>query len=483
MKRGLCVFFVGVILFACIGLSSCKKQTEIGSRYEITAEYRENARTLTGTVKLEYQNVTGEELSELKFNLYPNAYRKNALFKPLDESRSANAYYAGESYGNITITSVGGVKNWSIDGEDENILTVVLVRALSPSDKITLDISFVTTLAKVEHFTGVTAHTVNLAHAFPTLCAYTGGGFAENNRSTFGNSMQSDYADYKVTITVPSEYAVVASTDGKEEKSLESKTKHLFEGENLRDFALVLSKHFEIAETKIGETTVRYYYYDDNSAQEVLSLAKSAVETYSETFGSYLYPTYAIAQTPLCVDGCAYSGLLMLSDSLGEEEKTRAIVKQTAKQWWYSGLRTERVNESWLEEGLSAYSESLFFEQNLDHGVDGKELAKQALQEYRSYFSVYGSVFGGVDTSMRRSLYDFSGEYEYRCLTEYKSLVMWDTLEKSIGKKKLLQGLKAFYKTHRLQKAGEEELVKSFAKLGVSVDGFFHSFLAGKAVI
>ena len=60
-------------------ISSCKKVEQAHSRYEINAEYMPKSSTLTGTVKVTFENVIDNEISLLKFQLYPNAYRENAL--------------------------------------------------------------------------------------------------------------------------------------------------------------------------------------------------------------------------------------------------------------------------------------------------------------------------------------------------------------------------------------------------------------------
>ena len=483
MKKWFCAALSAVVFFTALGLSACKKEEKVGCRYEITAEYREDARTLAGTVKVDFSNQTDGEISELKFNLYPNAYRKNALYAPISEGHFAAAYYDGADYGGVTVTSVNGAKNWSIEGEDENILLVTLYRALSPSDKLTIDISFVTELAKVNHRLGVTAHAVNLGNAFPSLCAYENGEFVENVYAPVGDPFKSVCADYKINLTLPSDYVVAATGRAEITKGLESKTKYAFEAERVRDFSFVFSKQFEVLEKNVDGVTVKYYYYDDKEAAAHLSLATAALDYFSDTFGDYTYPIFSLAQTGFCYGGMEYPALVMLSDSLGEEEYRRSIVHETAHQWWYAVVGSDQINEAWQDESLAEYSAIDFFEKHSDYGLTRDELVRDCLQEYRSYFSVYGSVFGQIDTKMSRPLSEYSSEYEYRCLAYDKGVIMWDTLKKSIGEKKFYQGLKNYYKMNKFKTATPADLIAAFEKTGVSVDGFFHSFLSGKAVI
>lgn len=484
MKKIFVRLFACLIGFVCLfPFSSCQKRAKDRSRYEITAEYRDDVRMIAGTVKVEFFNAYEKEISSLKFHLYPNAYRKNAIYKPISESEQGVAYYAGESYGDATITSVAGVKSWTVCGEDENILSVELLRPLAKESKTTVDISFVVELAKVNHFTGATAHTVNFGNFFPILCAYKNGEFVEHTYTPFGNPFNSEYADYVVHFTSPSEYAVSASAIGTVVKGLESKTKYTFELKTARDFALALSKEFKTVETTQNNTQIRYCYYDDKDAKSHLDFLSSVFLYFEKTFGEYPYPGLCVAQTGLTRAESAYPGLIMLSDSLGEEECKRALARGLARQWWSEIAGSDSVLEAWISESLAEYSAVAFFEENPDFGIKKDEIVKKSLQEYRSYFSVYGSVFGGVDTRMSRALKEFSSGYEYQRLAVDKGVILWDTLRKSIGDGKFFQGLKNYYKTGKFRISSKKELIEAFEKTGISVEGFFDSFLSGKAVL
>ena len=89
MKKHLS-FILSVFLFFIVFSSfpACKKQQSPHSRYEITAEYMPKSNTLTGTVKVRFENPTDNALPFLKFQIHPNAYRENALYKPVSASTS-----------------------------------------------------------------------------------------------------------------------------------------------------------------------------------------------------------------------------------------------------------------------------------------------------------------------------------------------------------------------------------------------------------
>lgn len=462
---------------------SCKKRNDGYTRYEITAEYAPANKALTGAVKVTFQNGYDKELSLLKFQLYPNAYRKDALYKPVSSAYQTSAYYNGESYGEIVISSVNGCKNWEVMGEDENILYVYLERALYPGDRVVLDIGFVTRLAQVNHRTGITKKAVNLGNFFPILCGMKKGGFNEILYYSNGDPFYSECADYKVHLTLPKEYVVASTGKVMSERILESKKVYTMYASNVRDFAMVLSDKFRTATGEANGKELYYYYYADEKPQETLSLIKEAFAYYEKTFGEYPYDTYTVAQTGFCLGGMEYPALAMISDALKEEEQVKAVAHETAHQWWYAVVGSDQIENAWQDEGLAEYSTIVFFENYEKYGLTREGLVMQALKEYRSYYDVYGSVLGRTDTKMTRHLKDYISDYEYRCLSYDKAVVMFDTLRKSVGDKKFYNGLKKYYSENVYKIASPANLIGAFEKIGLDVSGFFESILDGKAIL
>ena len=484
MKKFLCFALFLLVGFGTFtGFGGCSKKTEIRGRYEMNVEYSPENAMLTGTTKVVYENCGNNEISELKFQLYPNAYRKDAVYKPVSKTYESAAYYGGESYGEMVISSVNGAKSWEVLGEDENILCVELERSLYPDEKVVLDIGFMVKLAKVNHRTGVTKYTVNLGNFFPILCGEKNGEFVECAYYENGDPFFSDVAEFKVTIKTPKEYAVACTGEIVGERTLESKKEYTVYAMNARDFAMVLSKEFRVLEEEVNGKTLEYYYYDDKQAKESLSTAAEAFAFFEKTFGDYPYERYTLAQTGFCMGGMEYPALVMISDALSAEEKSRVIVHETAHQWWYAAVGSDQIENAWQDEGLAEYSTLLFFENYEKYGYTRESMAQSALKEYRSYYDVYGSVLGRTDTRMTRHLKEFLSEYEDRCLAYDKPLVMFDTLRKSVGDSAFLSALKKYYKNNLFKMASAGDLVAAFEKVGLDVGGFFDSFLSGKAIL
>lgn len=483
--RKIVLFLLTLACVVCVlpMLQSCQKETKVYIRYEITAEYSPENKTLAGVEKVTFENGGDNEISVLKFQLYPNAYRENALYKPVSTAYRDSAYYAGESYGEMVISSVNGSKGWEVSGEDKNILCVYLLEPLYPEDKVVIDIAFMTKLANVNHRTGVTASTVNLGNAFPILCGVVDGGFYECVYYADGDPFFSDCAEYKLNLTLPKEYVLASTGERMEERTLESKKAYTVSAMNARDFAMVLSTKYRLLCAESGGKRIEYYYYADKNAAETLSAVTESFAYFERTFGGYPYPVYTVAETDLYCGGMEYPCLSMLSSSLQGEARIRAAVHETAHQWWNVAVGSNSLENAWQDEGIAEYSAIAFFENYEKYGVKREDAVTDALREYRSYYDVYGSVLGRMDTRMTRHLKEFISEYEYRCLSYDKAVVMLDTLRKSVGDKKFFGALKKYYAENIFRNATVADFVGSFERVGLDVHGYFDGFLNGKVIL
>ena len=332
MKRFICILLVICAVAASVTFAACKKSDPKTSEYEIFASYDNENKTLSGTVDFTYYNSTGNEITDLKFNLYGNAFREGATYAPVSQSYSNNAYYAGVNYGSMTVEEVENCAGWNIGGDDENILTVTLLTPVYPEDTVKIKISYTLKLALVNHRTGVTENTVNLGNFYPVLCAYSREGFVECNYYYCGDPFMSECANYRVTIDLPQAYTAASSGKLESESAAADRKKLTYTLNNARDFALVLSDKFKVLTQNVNGVDINYYYYSDTNPQVSLSAACESAEYFSTTFGAYVYPTLSVVQTGFCYGGMEYPALTMISDSLDSDNGIYTIVHENAHQ-------------------------------------------------------------------------------------------------------------------------------------------------------
>lgn len=483
MKKIFTLLFIVCIAACIVPVAACNKKSTDVSNYEIFAIYNESDKTLTGTVDFDFYNYTDNELTDLKFNLYGNAFREDAKFKPVSDAYKSRAYYRGNSFGRMNIVNVENCKGWNVSGEDENILTVNLLSSVYPEERVKVKISYTLALAEVNHRTGVTPNTVNLGNFYPVLCAYSKEGFMETPYYSYGDPFVSECANYTVTIDLPPEYVAASSGKLVSESKTADRKKCVYSLNHARDFALVLSNKFQVISENVDGVEVSYYYVTDANAKIKLSAAADSLKYFSKTFGEYAYPTLAVVQTGFCYGGMEYPGLTMIASGLDRDNSIYTIVHENAHQWWYAMVGSNQVDCAWQDEGLAEYSTLAFFESNPSFGFTRTGLVKNATSSYRAYYSVYNQLNGTVDTSMNRKLCDFAGEVEYNNVTYNKGLILFETLRTSIGDDKFFGGLKTYFKKFSGKIASDEDLYGCFISGGTDLEGFFASFVEGKILI
>ena len=462
----------------------CSANQQDLTEYQITATL--SGHVLTAKQTVDYYNDTETSLTELKFNLFGNAFRKDAKYSPVSPQTTAQSYPNGVSYGDMKINSVLVEERGAeflIGGADQNVLIVSLGEEIFPEERVKIVIDFTLNLANVVSRTGYNEHTINLANFYPILCARNENGFYECVYYSCGDPFYSDCANYCVTLTVNKNYTVASS--GKEISHAENGEEYTktFEIKNARSFAFVLSEQFETLTDTSSGVEINYYYYDDDTPLKSMEYAVKSMNYFNSTFGKYPYTTYSVVQTEFVQGGMEFPALVMISDNLEPNAYGEVIVHETAHQWWQSVVGNNEVEYGFLDEGLAEYSVVLFYENHSEYGMNRENMIDATEKTYKSFCTVYDKLFGEVKTDMLRSLKDFSGEYEYVNIAYIKPCLMYEYLRKTAGDERFFKALKEYYEKYKFKNVEPYDIVGVFEKIGADSNGYFESFYKGKEII
>ena len=243
----------------------------------------------------------------------------------------------------------------------------------------------------------------------------------------------------------------------------------------MRDFAFALSEEYKVKTAKSEYADI--YYYSKADDETYVDTVKSAIDYFSKTFGAFAHDTFSVAETPFFAGGMEYSGMCFVADDLAEEDKKIALIHETAHEWWHSAVGFDETEEAYLDEGLAQYSTYLFLKNN-GYKEEAESMLERAKTAYKSFFDIKTLLSGEADTSMKRKLNDFKGEYEYVNIAYNKSLIMFAEYEKAVGESRAIKGLRNFYKNNLYKTASLQELISS-----LGLEEFFSSYVNGKVII
>ena len=485
IKKAIFILLSVCVLFSCVFVGGCKNNNSDGrTNYDIVCSYSNGV--LTGTEKVEFYNSTSNAFKEIKFNLFGNAFRENAKYSPISAQYLAQAYPNGLSYGDMQILSVKNCDktvNFSICGQDENILSVELVEEIFPEESTLIEIEFSLKLASVIARTGINNSTINLANFYPIICGIQNDSFYECVYYSCGDPFYSDCSNYTVTFSTDKKYKVASSGVCLSQSEQNEKTTYNFKLDNARSFAMVLSENFSLISKEVDNVKVNYYYYNDSQPEESLLVAEKSIKLYNNLFGKYPYSTYSVVQTKFVQGGMEFPTLVLISDTLEREAYNEVIAHETAHQWWQTAVGNNEIEHPFLDEGLAEYSVVLFYENYPEYNLTREQVIDSARKTYKTYFSVYDKLFGSVDTTMLRSLDQYKSEYEYVNIAYIKPCIMLDTLRTTIGETKFFKGLKNYYSKYCFLNATPSDLVGVYEKIGADTNGFFDSFFNGKVLL
>lgn len=491
MKKFFIFLFSFVLILGCTG---CKEnKTDLSTicenltTYTLDIDLNVENKTAQVNQNINYVNNTDSILKTLKFHLYPKFFEEGATEFVISNTKLNQAYPNGMSYANFEIECVK-IQNKDItptyEGEHNNILCITLLDSLLPKNDVDIQLDFNFTLPNCNHRFGYGENTINLANFYPIACVYENNEFSTNPYNSNGDPFYSDVANYNVSITTDKSYTIASSGEKISETLSENSKTINYSAIVIRDFALVLSNKFEVISSKYKNTTIEYYYFNDENAEKSLQASVDSIKTFSTLFGEFPYKNYSVVKTDFIYGGMEYPNLVMISSDIENlDDYLNVIIHETAHQWWYAMVGNDEFTHPWLDEALTEYSTILFYDNNNGYNLTHKQMINTCRENYSTFITVYNDVLGSIDTSMR-AINEYNTEPEYTYCTYVKGVLMYDSLYSLIGEKDFYKALRIYFKNNKFKNATKIDLISAFEEASEqNLSNFFDSWLNGKVVI
>ena len=489
MKKLVCLI---IVLFAFLtGCGSSDKLQEIAknlTEYNMIIDVDCDEKILNVRQEIDYLNQSGQDLDNILFHLYPNAFKNcNSSQAPVSEYNFDKAYPNGFDSGYIEISSTK-IKdiniNYEIQGEEENILCVPLLEALKPNKRVNIEMNYIVKIPNVTHRFGYGENTINVGNFYPIACVFENGDFVQDGYHFNGDPFYSEMANYDIEIRYDSNYTICCS--GEEKTEVEDMKKiTTSRGNAIRDFAFVLSDKFQTQIVKDNGVLINYSYYNDDNPGGIIDLIKKALTTFEDIIGDYPYSTLTVVQSNFLHGGMEYPNMVLVSDAvINREDYYNVVVHEIAHQWFYNIIGNDEYNEAWLDEGLTEYVTALFFEINPEYGIEYSKIIGDMLKSYQLFVDIYTDIFGDINTSMTRNLSQYASEAEYTYCIYVKGVLMLDHLRELIGDSAFYLGLKNYYNANAFKIAKQKDFVTAFQKASnKNIEGIIQTWLNGTAIL
>ncbi len=485
----LCVFLFMPIFYGCNKTTNKAQALKEEHEYNIEMSLNDEDKLLTVKQKLIFNNFSKKPLNQIKLNVYANAYRLDAKFNVVPKYLSY-AYPNKNSYGFATISSVldnNEGTTFEVGGEDQNILNIILNKALNAGEKREFEINYTIHLANIRHRLGYADDVFTLGNFYLSPCMLNSDGtFYENHYYDYGDPYAENLAKFSVNFTLPKAYKVYSS--GEEINSVENldSTKTLtLESDLTRSFIIVASKSLKSISNTTNGTTITYAYLTDEEPRTSLNVAVDAYKVFSKTFGELEKKQMVVVEAPYAFGGMEFSNLVLITSSSlkDREEFNSIIVHELAHEWWYDAVGNNQVEDPFLDESLTEFS-TMYYYFKKSGLTTLRELAAKKLNSHILFLEVEKNVYDFVDETINRGLSEFKTGGEYSQIIYTRGSLMFYNLFELMGEKKFDKALKIYLSENQYKTATCNNLIEAFQKTcNIKIKPFFNNWLEGKVDI
>ncbi|QXM05586.1 M1 family metallopeptidase [Crassaminicella indica] len=443
------------------------------NNYDIYVDFDPIKKMYNSKQTIIYVNNTDTTLNEIYLHIYPNAFKSEAT-TPYIIDDYGTPYVHGFSKGDFQIYKLlVNEENtaYNIDKNNVTILHIKLKQPIKPKENIKIYMEYGGVLPRAQQRFGYGKDTYNFGNWYPIVAVYDDTGWNLDPYYKLGDPFYSDIGNYHVTIAAPKDMIIAASGNIISEKIENNKKIWKIEAMLMRDFAWTASKEFIKLEKEIDGILVKGYFIrnDQKVNTDALKAACDAIKVFNRVFGKYPYEQYSVIASNH-IGGMEYPGLVFVNEKFYNnqllERLKKVIVHETAHQWWYSAVGNNEVDEPWLDEGLTTYSEYIFFKE-----AYGKKYGENYFKKY--IYNSYNMRKNQLnDEVIAKSLDKFKNNSEYHAVAYKKAAMFFYEIEKKYGERKMYNILRNYYMNYKFKNANTYQFLKICEE--VTNDNFDH---------
>jgi aminopeptidase N len=319
-----------------------------------------------------------------------------------------------------------------------------------------------------------------LAGFYPTIPVYDDEGWNVEVAPAYGDVTFTDVAFYQVRLTAPADQIVVTSGNIVETRDNNDGTRTwVAVGGPMRDFYIAMSADYKVVSEKVDGTQVNSYYrpLQPEGGKRALRYAADALRLFSERFGLYPYTELDVIATPTTAGGIEYPGAIVIAQSLYDQAGgffEVATAHEVAHQWWYGLAGNDQLDEPWLDESLTGYSEYIYYQ--ITAGQAQADFIKERVFEG----PYHKAQKEGRDRGVAGPVASFSEE-DYVAIVYSKGPLFFDAVRAKLGDQAFFAALRAYLAAHRYGVAYPDDLIKAFdAASDKPIDDLYKFWILGQ---
>lgn len=486
--------------------------------YSINVSLDDKAKTLTGSQNIVYKNNSPDTLSYIWFHIWPNAYKSDstALLQQIKSDSTRSKKLDTYVKGFITnlkfkVNSTAATVSPHPNPQYADIIKLNLPQPLPPGGTASIATDFKVKLPSYFSRSGFDGNEFMACQWYPKPAVYDKTGWHEFPYLDMGE-FYSEYADYKVNITLPGDYIVGATgvlqnkdelnqykTIGAKNAANRKEPYVLYKpkagrktltyiANNVPDFAWFADKgsiiQYDTLQLKSSKTVDAFSFFKNKKNtvwKNSIDYVKDGARKYSEWIGEYEYPTVQAFEGPKnnASGGMEYPMITLITDPEAKIESLDGVIThEVGHNWFMSMLGSNERKYPWQDEGLNTYFQFRYEAEKYRYNSIFKdsipqEIKKLPLQDFQN--AVYGAL-GNIPmkTPIDTPSEDYKTSEDYGLIAYIKTAIWVYILEISFGKDSVDKAFQTYFSQWKNKHPQPEDMKASFEKsLGRNLDNYF----------
>ena len=498
---------VFILSFHFVNAQKSYFQQEVNYDIEVTLD--DVNHELKGVANIEYINNSSDELKEIYFHLWANAYKNinTAFAKQQIRNGSTKFFFAKVSemggYSDVRFLRDGQEISWSPSQGNIDVAYLSLNKAIPSGGKANFEIPFTIKIPNYFSRMGHVGQAYYISQWYPKPAVYDKAGWHPMPYLDQGE-FYSEFGSFDVKITLPENY-VVASTgtlqteseinflnkkinetknwwseknnisiDTIPVSSNNTKTIH-YKASNVHDFAWFTDKRFLVDKSQVelssGKTIDTWAFYNPNNEEELwkkgTEYLNRSVKFYSDHVGEYPYPHATAVNNPFASAGAMEYPMITLVDQMGDEETLDIVIThEVGHNWFYGILGFNERDHAWMDEGMNSYYEQKYtqaYYPNSDGGLP------KFLKTKGCHHLTKGITIGTARKNKQQASHLHSEEFtsiNYGLAVYEKPAEAFHLLENYLGTEKFNELFQGFYETWKFKHPQPEDFKNYLQKEG-----------------
>lgn len=483
-------------------------------KYEIWAELDHPQRMLRGREVIRWHNDSADEINDVWFHLYWNAFKneQSAMAREVIESGDKGIRFSkGFKKGNWGWVDVKHIETG--DGtdltttiefmpvdepkrpHDQTVMRVQLPRPLGPGETLVLKLDFEAKIPRTIARAGYYHNSYFFGQWYPKPGVYEQGSGWNCHQYHQNSEFYADFAEFKVHMTVPREFVLGAS--GKEIEKKVNREKgtvtYTHWQDRIHDFAWTVDPDFikverdftadrevsaqeyrewarrlqlPVEEIRLKDVKMILLINPEHRSQidRHFDALRAGIKYYGLWYGAYPYETATLLDPPFRNDcgGMEYptlstagTGIFVSDPPLNPE---MVAIHEFGHNFWYGMIGNNEFEEAWLDEGINSYSDGKVIAQAYGpifipfylNGVPSNRYTR-SLKFHKYHLDRAGGILVSKLDPIFTHSWKFSSPLSYGGNVYNRAATCLYTLERILGEDTMLRVMRTFQMRYRFQ--------------------------------